>query len=445
MKMRSSGSVNEQGYTLYLVLLVLSITAALFGVSIRNAGQVQVESIRALHRCQAQFLAQSGIQRAAYFYNGGDGHDFYWETDGFTEELAGYGAIMITSRRFGAFGRISSRGTRLESTAAIAGLAGRDIPKELQPVITLTGHIGGLVLARGTQLAGTVVLDHGDVKLDNNRTPIRGSNNWTQRRESPALPFDRAPLVTFMTACSTLVATAAADSTAIGGPLTLTDRNDSLCRRTPLFIRGDCSIEASGLRGAVIIASGTITSTARCTDVAIYANHIIIDNGVTERCVAYSATTLNINGGRHASQFFSSDSILLATTAQCGNGALLVSRRRVEPGDTTLTGGIVIPEQTVFSGHAICFTDSVPHNKVVREGPAIVLGKQCAITGTLITDGSIAMNAVSVTGHIWTNAIMAVEGGVAYSNWLFGSNVRTPQRELVFPLLGSLPATIRIM
>jgi hypothetical protein len=447
MKKRPSGSHSNRGYTLYLVLVVLSVAGVLFSISIQNAGRVQVEALRAIKSLQAGLLAESGIERAASFFNGEDGHDLFWETDSLIEEFAGLGRVRLACKRFGAYSRISSRGTRLNVDRIVHGMAGRDVPAVLAPTITLTSHIGGLVLSKGSKIDGTVVLHHGDVKQGNNRTPLPGAQQWTQCRESPALPFDKKPLDDFTRACSLQVTAARSDPAGMPGGLVLTHANDSLLRRSPLVVNGDCTIGAITMHDAAIIATGrlTIGSGAACGRTALYASTICVTGGTSDQSLFFALGSLAIRGGRHASQFFATDTVCISDSARFHGASLLVSRRMVELGDSTLSGGVVIAENCAFSGQIVCMTDSFGNRTKLRQGPAIVLGARSTVNGCIVTDGSIDMRRCALAGHLWADAIVAVEENIAYTNWLFGCTIRKPEKEPAFPLVGELPARINIM
>jgi len=249
---------SNSGYTLYLVLVILFIAGILFTVSLRASSAAHIQSVRHVQSLQARLLAQSGIVRAEYFLNGGDGHDLNWETDKYEEHIDGFGTITISCKPFGLFSKINSTGSRLIKSYSRNGIMGRDIPQNIESVITLTGHVGGLVLAKGTTIDGIVVLHHGTVKRGNNKSPIPGSEKWVKQQESPPLPFDIQKTVDFMEKSMNTIASSQSAKNAIYGNCIITDANDSLLNRNPLIINGNCEIGAVEVNEVSIVVTGEL-------------------------------------------------------------------------------------------------------------------------------------------------------------------------------------------
>ena len=69
---------NQSGYTLFLVLELITLLTILFTVMLRDIQMVRIQAIREVHRVQARMLAESGIEKADYFLNGNEGKDLFW-------------------------------------------------------------------------------------------------------------------------------------------------------------------------------------------------------------------------------------------------------------------------------------------------------------------------------------------------------------------------------
>jgi cytoskeletal protein CcmA (bactofilin family) len=227
------------------------------------------------------------------------------------------------------------------------------------------------------------------------------------------------------------------DSASISGSVSLSNQNDSLLLRKQILIKGDCTIDAVQLKKISIVASGTIRfgKNARCQDAQLFADSLIIQGGVSHRSLFYSTKPIKIQSGSHSSQFFSDDSIVISKEATFEDFSLIASHR-MQKNDTVLTGGILVPEDTKIIGHLISLTDSLTRSERIQEGPAIVLGERTKINGTIITDGNVWMKKVSINGHVWANAILSVENGIASTNWLYGCTFTTEGEMPPFPLLG---------
>ncbi|MBD3314532.1 MAG: hypothetical protein GF344_01985 [Chitinivibrionales bacterium] len=436
---------DASGYTLYLVLLVLAVAGTLFTISLTSAARVRTLAAGHLQRAQARLLAQSGLERTEYFLNGGDGHDLYWETEAFSEPVPAFGEINIQCFRHGVFSRVISTGIRLRKKYQLKGLLGRDLPPSLKPLLTISGHSGGLRLMGSSRIDGTVVLHHGSVVRGARRTPVRGYRNWTTYSESPALPFDITPLSDFMERCRERIATALADDTAIRGNLSIGTESDSLLREPRLVILGDCLITGGTMADMTIIASGTITLTekASCFGSMFLSERITVTKGTTERCVFYADTVMAIVGGKHASQFFCGDSIKVGRGAEFRPISIWVSRRRVA--GSTSGGGVFFSEKANVAGHVICYSETDTNSQGVAGGASIAIGKGSRVEGCLITDGDIDLQEAHVRGHIWARSIVTFHHRSTHINTLFDCVLERPYEELVFPLLGKPPAQVTLM
>lgn len=149
-------------------MVILLIIGLFFSLSLRTNGFAQIATRKQIHRTEAKLLAQSGIARMEFFLNGGDNHDLNYTTDRLEENYETMGTSLLSCQPFGFYARITSTGIRVTKTFTIKRLTGRNLPPCLQPALTLTGHIGGLILDKGSSITGEVVLHHGTIKKSTN-------------------------------------------------------------------------------------------------------------------------------------------------------------------------------------------------------------------------------------------------------------------------------------
>ena len=412
----------------------------------RSSAAAHILSVRHVQSIQAKLLAQSGIARAEYFLNGGDGHNLNWETDKFEEKIDNYGTITLSCKRFGAFSRVASKGKRLIKECVSEGLMGRDIPDNLEPVITLSGSIGGMVLDRNTRLKGNVAIHHGKVVRGKRRDRIPGSEKWTIIKESPPLPFDRVQLEEIYETLSNQMASLISDPNSIHGRYTLNNNNDSLLTRDRIVILGDCTVQNVRMDRKTLVVAGQliIEKGVSCEEVQFLSEKALINGGTTAQCLFFSQEKLHLKGGNHKSQFIATDSIVIEKEAIFSGSNVWVCYRKFIT-DSTITGGVYFPQNSDITGHVICFSDTTEQGSAPFAGPSIVLGKRSSFTGCLITNGSIDFNSINFEGHIWARSLATNEKDVLYKNWLFNCKISPLKKDIPFPLIGELPAKVSLI
>ncbi len=439
-------AVSNDGYILYLVLFLLTICGVLATVALATVKSVTLDVIRRQQRLQARLLAESGIERAEFFLNGGDGHDLSWETPGLDEDMEPYGSIHLESSRFGGYARVKSVGTCRRSEHALRVLLGRDIPPELGPTVTLTGRIGGLIIDRNSALTGTVVLHHGDVRAGDvnsrSRTHIRGAEAWMRHEESPPLPFDIGPLDTVMAGYAAMLTRAPDDTSARMGPVTM---GETASDSDTVVVIGDLTVTGT-LRNASAVVTGTLAmaSGAECRGCFFVAQDLRVEGGDTYGCLFFTPGKQVVEGGVHASQLLCEDSIVIAREVTFISPTFMVSHRLLVS-DTALSGGIVTGDGCWIEGHLLCYTDSADAAVVPSPGPAIALGKGCHVSGSVLTDGDVRMKDVTIDGHLWCHLILAEHDQKPWKNWLLGCTLGPLRRNVPFPLLGETPAKVGIV
>src|SRR5512133_2363434 len=101
---------NNRGFTVYIVLAILSIAILMISVLLLRINAVQKFSSAAVKKTQAYHLALSGVERASYFLSGGDNHNIDWECENYSEKIGDFGAITLQNRKYGVFAKLTSTG-----------------------------------------------------------------------------------------------------------------------------------------------------------------------------------------------------------------------------------------------------------------------------------------------------------------------------------------------
>jgi hypothetical protein len=364
-----------------------------------------------------------------------------WETDNFEETVDSFGTIKISNKRFGLFSKITSVGKRINSEYTVSGLFGRDIPELLKPSLTLTGHVGGLVLYEGSKIDGYIVLHHGDIYRDKRGTPLKEYRDKLIIRESQQLPFDSMAIPKLFQQMANVHTTSLSDKGAITGNLEIISSEDSLVRKKTIVVLGNCSIKIAKLDNKKIIVSGNleIMDGAQVEESEMYAEKIKVMSGSTKNSLFYSERVMDLKGGNHNSQFFARDSIKISHEVTFGELSIIcVNREGVK--DSTVSGGVYFEENSTFTGTAISCNDSSAKN--IYTGPSIVFGQNCHIAGFLITNHDIDIKNAIVKGNIWARNVVTTKKDQSYINYLVMSVIEKVDKSTQFPLLGRLPAKV---
>lgn len=406
-----------------------------------HTGFAQKETSQDVHRVQAILLAESGITRAEYFLNGGDGHDMYWETEKYDETVEDYGKILLNAKRFGLFTRIESKGIRVNTTCTLNGLFGRNIPDILKPSLTLTGHVGGLILHEGSTVDSYIVLHHGDIYNERRGRPLAEYQKRLIIRESPGLPFDSLLIPELMSKLNSTHILLLSNSNSLTGNITINSTDEKLLKNDTIVVLGNCQIENTSLSDKVLIVSGTITINrgVLIQGSQFYAEQVIVDGGSIGSSLLFSSKKMKINDGIINSQLYCKDSVTWKKGVKSGK-MTVVACIRVTNKDTVLTGGIYLESNTVFRGTLISFMDRSVKNIVA--GPSIVFGKGCSVLGCVITNHDLDFHETEIKGSVWARTIMTQYEGKSFTNYLIKSEIKRPDEEIIFPLIGSLPAKI---
>lgn len=440
--MNSGKFYNESGYTLYTVLIILTVIAIFLSLIFKHTGFTHKQTVNYKNRTQARFLAESGITRAEYFLNGGDGHSMDWETERFEEALGDYGKILLKSRKFGLFDRIESQGVRFKTTCTINGLFGRDVPGVLKPSLTLTGHVGGLILHEGSVIEGQIVLHHGDIYRERRGRPLAEYQKKLIIRESQDLPFDSLLIPELMVNFDKMHSSLLSYGNSLTGFLSGDKLRECILKCDTIVVSGDCSIENAEVNNKVMVISGTliINENTIIKGSHFSAERITVKGGNLSGSLFYCTKKMELKGGYLNSQFFARDTITAEKEVKYGPMTVITcirSRSR----DSTVTGGIYFDAGTSFKGTVIGFVDNTA--KLSSMGPSVVLGSGSDVSGAIITNHDLDIKQVQIRGHVWARTIMTIYNGMSFTNYLINSTISKPDKEVFFPLIGTPPARIR--
>lgn len=429
-------SVKNDGYTLYTVLLILTISSILFSVSLYQIQSVRIQSLSEKKRLQARMLAESGISRAEFFLNGGHGHSMNWVTDRFEENIDNIGKINISVEKFGLFSRLHSRGEHKNTVCSISGLISRGVPEVLEPSLTLTGHVGGLVLAENSIINNYIVLHHGTVFQNARGNPFRDYQNRLILRESPSLPFDIVSVLKLFERLS-----GGMSDSKISVNHSKTEDDNSTLKTDDVVIQGNYELTSGQISNSKIVVHGTliIKSSVKVHNSELFASRIVIQNGTTEKCLFYSENGIQIDNGYHDSQFFACDSIKIGSKARTGLMNVFFALRDAH-NDSTVCGGLFVEQGSKLKGTMISML--APAAKTKATTPSILLGEGGCITGVIITDHDMDMKNVSIEGHVWARSIVTRYENKSYKNYLFKTSIRQSEKTLAFPLIGNSPVKV---
>lgn len=432
---------NQSGYTMFLVLELIIIAMILFTVSLHESYFVRTQAAREVHAVQAKMLAQSGITKIGYFLNGNEGHGLLWESGNEIDSFPFYGTTNFRNTRFGLFSKLESSGTRIRTTSSILAIAGRTMPDECKPVLTLHGKVGSIAMMEGSSVKGTVVISHGRICRGNTTQEVREAGLSVKIQDAPTLPFDSSQVTSAMKRFSDEFAAACSTKTTIASGLTLgsASAKDSALLRDTLIVSGDCLVESGSHSNKTIIASGTLTvsSEAKCLLCRFSAKTVKVEGGSTDRCVFYSRKKLVIIGGMHNSQFLSEDSIMVGKQASFGPMSIWMLYRQ---GRADSCASIFIEPKAVLKGTILCCSDTAA--RASSRLPSIILGKDCTLDGLCLTDGDVDINGITVKGHLWVRSIVTSDKEHGYVNFLFNAHLEAGDKPYVFPLIGKTPASI---
>lgn len=420
---------NNRGFTVYIVLAILSIAILLISVLLLRINAVQKFSSSAVKKTQAYHLALSGVERASYFLSGGDNHTIDWESENYSEKLGDFGAITLQNRMFGVFAKLTSTGQRLDYTCTYQNIVGRTIPELLEPVITLTGHSGGLELKDGSTLSGPVVLFHGGIKYYQSPVIIK---------VSPSLPFDSLAVYKTVQKINSECIALLANKNSITSDFIIDETTDLTKLGDTIVVIGNLDISGRELENKIVIVSGnaTLEHNAVLRTSILFCENAYVNNARVLQSVVYTQKKCMLQSGMYNAQCITNDSLFVKRDMSFGTMSVIVNCRGIV-NDTVVSGGVYLDENVRYHGVIISVMDSLAKKRSWH--PSITLGLKASVNGVLVTNQSIYMKGNSVKGHIWAQQIESSDKNVAYTNYLIGCAIQSSEINIPFPLFGPAP------
>ncbi len=420
---------NNRGFTVYLVLAILSIAILMISVLLLRINAVQKSASATVKKTQAYHLAQSGVERASYFLSGGDKHTIDWECDNYVEKIGDFGIITLQNRKFGVYSKLTSTGRRLDYTCTYQNIFGRTIPELLKPVITLTGHSGGLELKDGSTLSGPVVLFHGGIRYYQSPVIIK---------VSPSLPFDSSAVYKTVQKINSECIALLANKNSITSDFTINESTDLTKYGDTIVVLGDLAISGRELENKLIIVSGTATldRNAALRMSMLFCETAHVNDARVLHSVVYTQKKCLLRSGMYNAQCITNDSLVIKKEMAFGTMSVCVNYRSAV-NDTIVSGGVYLDENVKYQGVIISVMDSLAKKRCWY--PSITLGQHTSVNGILVTNQSIYMKKNSIKGHIWAQQIESSDKNVAYTNYLIGCTIQPSEINIPFPLFGPAP------
>lgn len=411
-----------------LVVVLIVIGGIFFTITLSYHQHIWLTVTHKTHEAQALWLAESGLKRVEYFLNGGDGKGLDWECESFKEVLPDYGTIELSNRRFGMYNFTNVTGTRVKASKSLDALLYRVKPNELIPLITLTGHIGGMVIDNVTELSGDVVIHHGSVKRGKYKRTIPGSESWTITKEMPALPFEMEEFASRFKQPAELLSRV----------YTVEKENKTLSPTSndTLLVHGTLHLAAGIYENCVIISSEKCTMAPNITfkNCQLITVGALDVTGISSQSLFFAEGAITLKG-THESQFLSTESISVeeGTYKELSLFSVWETQR-----DSTLDTIPLFSSSVMkgLEGSIITVVDS----QTVRD--AGVLAPESSFKGNLITNGSVRVKECNFNGSLWCHSVLSEVDNVLYKNWLWGCTFTPGKRATPFPLIGTKPLTV---
>jgi hypothetical protein len=420
---------NNSGFTVYIVLTILSIAMFMISVFLIRMNAVQKFSSAEVKKIQVYHLAQSGVERASYFLSGGDNHTIDWECENYAEKIGDYGLITLQNRKFGVFAKLTSTGRRLDYTCTYQNIFGRTLPELLDPVITLTGHSGGLELKDGSTLSGPVVLFHGGIRYYQSPVIIK---------VSPSLPFDSTAVYKTVQKINSECIALLANRNCITSDFVINESTDLTKYGDTIVVLGNLEISGREIENKLIIVSGTATldRNAALRMTMLFCETAQVNDARVLHSVVYTQKKCLLRSGMYNAQCITNDSLVIKKDMSFGSLSVCVNYRSTV-NDTIVSGGVYLDENVNYHGVIISVMDSLAKKRCWY--PSITLNRNASVNGILVTNQSIYMKENSVKGHIWAQQIESSDKNVAYTNYLIGCTIQPSEINMPFPLFGPSP------
>jgi hypothetical protein len=360
---------------------------------------------------------------------------YEWSARGLAISIPGlrYGCLL-DAKPWGAFSACALTGIAGSYSIKKSGLAGLTGTKLLEPVLSKNHRISGLILLAGAAIDSTsyVVLSSGNV-MDQGRHFLLSIRQRQEIRHG--LPFDSTALLSYFTVLEAERSGYFRDSSQ-ARPDTVSVNASSFAAGGSLkLINSNIKINGS-LSNISIVSSGTVSLApdANLTNCRVLAQRILIYGGATEGCIFYSFVKGIMESGSHNSQLFSCDSIIIRQAVRTGPASLWVSKMSSEN-----RACIVFERNKSLRGTAISLKEAHDANDFTT----IHLDSGSVFSGFLVTDETISMKFVDITGSVYTGGIATQYNDMSYIDHLVGVSLHAPKDPLFFPLLGNDPIDLR--
>lgn len=421
---------NSSGYVIQLVLIVITILTISFSISLYANRQTHLHAIHELQKTQAYFLAESGVKRAEFFLNGGDGHDIWWETDNLQEHISNYGSISLQATRFGAFLRIVSKGERLQTKAIYDGFLGQKIPDELTPVLVMTGRSGDLALEEGSKIEGKVIIAGGTLRSGHRGAKIYNADKFVSSAQMPELPFDFSKYVEFFKINYSLV-NSPLPGKILNGLVVLDSLNT---KDDTISISGDCHIKGYNLYKKQVYVNGElfIDNRSIVNNCQFFAKKIRILDCQTDNSFFFSSGKIELLDGTHNSQYFSCDTLRVNQKPKFKNASVFFNYRQKISKKGNITGGIIVNNNNDIIGTAISISDSLIKPQELDFSITVT---SSIFDGVIISNADLFMLNSTINGSSYIRSIGSFNN-IPYVNVLWGCNFLPLKKQIDFPLLG---------
>jgi hypothetical protein len=164
--MNSSSSQN--GYILYLSLILLFIFSIYTGVMLMSRHLQIMENRHHLRKLQATVLSYSGLNCAQGYAAGYDGGDMAWETQELKRTVENAGTIILSAYHDAGWLKVKSMGCSMNDTTVLTGILGQAPPSISLNALSIGRSSNDVVVADLSSVKGNIGTSGGKVITRNN-------------------------------------------------------------------------------------------------------------------------------------------------------------------------------------------------------------------------------------------------------------------------------------
>ena len=344
-------------------------------------------------RIQAKALAQNAVDAVKDSIIANPLGQKIWQSSGTEIPLGTNKKIVLKNKRHGGYAFIEGTGYYYEVACLITCIAVRKRPAILEPILTLTGSIGGLIVTDSSELDlnGKVVLHHGEIK-DKNYNVIPKYEDMVETKISPALPVDSSHIASILSGLNRRYNTLLVDTTALVIDSTYHINSVSdLAGLDPFIVLNNCIIRGTSLKNRTIVCNKDmiVDSASELKNCTVLSDNLELHAKTTQNCVFGTYRRISISSGVHNSQFFAYDSIFVGKNVTTDPLAFFVCQA-TNKGMVTITGHILFSSGSNLKGTAIICRDS---SAVELENcKRIILDTLSAFTGICISEKDLTIS-----------------------------------------------------